>query len=130
MKNRLPRVNELIQRELGTIIQRDFEFPGVLVTINDVAITPDLKHASVYIGILGNALQAEEIMEKLTAKRAHLQKRLMNRITLKSTPHLAFKLDTSVERGVRITNIMETIDQEIGPDAWKTLPPDGVPPED
>ncbi len=129
MKNRLPRVNELIQRELGTIIQRDFEFPGVLVTINDVEITPDLKHCAVYIGVLGNALQAEEILEKLMAKRSHLQKRLMGRITLKFTPHLSFKLDNSIERGVRITTIMETIDQEIGPDAWKTLPPEALNPE-
>jgi ribosome-binding factor A len=95
-----------------------------------VDITPDLKHCAVYIGILGNALEAEEIMEKLNAKHAHLQKRLMNRITLKSTPQLVFKLDNSIERGVRITNIMETIDREIGPDAWKTLTPEELHPED
>ena len=50
-----------------------------------------------------------------------LQSRLMGRITLRQTPLLAFKLDNSVERGVRITRIMEDIDAQIGPDAWKTL---------
>jgi ribosome-binding factor A len=122
MKNRLARVNELIQRELGGIIQRDFEFPGLLVTINGVDITPDLKHCHVFIGVLGGQPDQEEVIEKLMAKRSFLQKRLMSRITLKQTPHLHFKLDHSVERGVRITTIMEGIDAEIGKDAWKSLP--------
>ena len=121
MKNRLARVNELIQRELGTIIQRDFEFPGLLVTINEVDITPDLKHCHVYISVLGPEPEQEKALAKIETKRSFLQRRLMDRITLKSTPHLHFKLDHSVERGVRVTSIMETIDAQIGKDAWKTL---------
>lgn len=121
MKNRLARVNELIQRELGTIIQRDFEFPGALVTISGVDITPDLRHCHVYIGVIGNAAAQEDSIAKLQEKRSMLQSRLMSRITLRQTPLLQFKLDSSVERGVRITRIMEDIDAQIGPDAWKTL---------
>ena len=121
MKNRLARVNELIQRELGTIIQRDIEFPGALVTINSVDVTPDLRHCHVYVGVIGKENAAEKAIEKLQEKRSMLQSRLMGRITLRQTPLLAFKLDNSVERGVRITRIMEDIDAQIGPDAWKTL---------
>ena len=121
MKNRLTRVNELIQRELGTIIQRDIEFPGALVTINSVDVTPDLRHCHVYVGVIGKENAAEKAIEKLQEKRSMLQSRLMGRITLRQTPLLAFKLDNSVERGVRITRIMEDIDAQIGPDAWKTL---------
>lgn len=127
MKNRLARVNELIQRELGTIIQKDFEFPGLLVTINGVEITPNLQHCNVYIGVLGKISDQHHVIEKLEAKRSHLQKRLMSRITLKSTPHLHFKLDNSVERGVRITSIMQEIDAQIGPDAWKEIEPKTEP---
>ncbi len=130
MNSRLLRVNELIQRELGVILQRDFEFPGVLVSLTDVEITPDLKHCQVFISVLGKALDAEAVLEKITAKRSFVQKRLMSRITLKNTPVLQFKLDNSIERGVRVTNIMETIDREIGPDAWKTLPAESTAPED
>ena len=121
MKNRLARVNELIQRELSTIIQRDIEFPGSLVTINSVDITPDLRHCHVYVGVIGKENAAEKAVEKLQEKRSMLQSRLMGRITLRQTPLLDFKLDNSVERGVRITRIMEDIDAQIGPDAWKTL---------
>lgn len=124
MKNRLARVNELIQRELGVIVQRDFEFIGSLVTINDVDITPDLKHCHVFIGVIGSEKSTHEIVEKLNQQHGNLQKKLMSRITLRSTPLLHFKLDDSVARGVRVTRLMETIDAEIGPDAWKTIVPE------
>jgi ribosome-binding factor A len=121
MKNRLARVNELIQRELGMIIQKDLEFPGVLVTINGIDITPDLRHCHIYIGVIGPEQEQEKVVTKLNDKRSALQKRLTGRVTLKQTPHLHFKLDHSVERGVRVTRIMEGIDAEIGKDAWKDL---------
>jgi ribosome-binding factor A len=121
MKNRLARVNELIQRELGVIIQRDFEFTGSLVTINDVDITPDLKHCHVYLGVIGSEKGTHDAVTILNEKRPMLQKRLMSRITLRNTPHLHFKLDDSISRGVRVTRIMEDIDAQIGKDAWKTL---------
>jgi ribosome-binding factor A len=121
MKNRLVRVNELIQREIGSIIQKDLEFPGVLVTVNSVDVTPDLKHCHVYIGVIGGGPQQEDVVAQLNEKHGHLQKRLMSRVVLKFTPKLHFKLDPSVERGVRVTQIMQQIDEQIGPDAWKEL---------
>lgn len=124
MKNRLPRVNELIQRELGAILQKDFEFSGVLVTINGVDITPDLRHCHVYIGVIGGEPQQRDVVAELNEKHGQIQKRLMSRVVLKRTPHLHFKLDHSVERGVRVTKIMQEIDEQIGPDAWKDLLPE------
>jgi len=52
MSQRVLRVRELIKRELSTMLTRDFDFPGVLVTVNDVDITPDFKQAHVFIYIL------------------------------------------------------------------------------
>ncbi|MBP7948769.1 MAG: 30S ribosome-binding factor RbfA [Verrucomicrobiales bacterium] len=124
MKNRLPRVNELIQRELGTILQRDFDFSGILVTVNAVDITPDLRHCHVYIGVIGGEPQQNDAVAQLNEKHGLIQRRLMSRIVLKRTPQLHFKLDHSVERGVRVTRIMQEIDEQIGPDAWKELLPE------
>ena len=128
MKNRLVRVNELIQREIGSIIQKELEFPGVLVTVNSVDITPDLKHCHVYVGVIGGGPQQEDVVAELNEKHGLLQRRLTARIVLKNTPKLHFKLDHSVERGVRVTKIMQEIDEQIGPDAWKDL--DGVAEEE
>ncbi len=113
MKNRLARVRELIQRELGSILARDHAFPGVLVTINSVDITPDLKQAHVYIGVIGRPEESGRVVETLNRKRADFQHRLSRRVILKNTAQLHFKLDHSVERGVRITKMMEEIDQQL-----------------
>ncbi len=117
MKNRLIRVRELLQRELGTIIARDHAFPSVLVTVNDVDITPDLKHAYIYIGVIGPQHRAEHVVEVLNQQHGELQTRVSKRVILKNTPRFHFRLDHSVERGVRITSIMETIDQQLAASA-------------
>ena len=53
MKHRLLRVNELLKRELSSIITREITFDGALVTLNQVDVTPDLKHAHAYVSVLG-----------------------------------------------------------------------------
>ena len=53
MKHRLLRVNELLKRELSSIITRELSFDGALVTLNKVDVTPDLKHAHAYVSVLG-----------------------------------------------------------------------------
>ena len=136
MKNRLIRVRELLQRELGVIIARDHAFPNVLVTVNDVDITPDLKHAYVYIGVIGPDTKAEHVVEVLNHQHGDLQTRVSKRVILKNTPRFHFRLDHSVERGVRITGIMETIDQQLAAaaarDAAAGIIPDapGTPDDD
>ena len=117
MKNRLLRVRELLQRELGAIIARDHAFPGLLVTVNDVDITPDLKHCYVYIGVIGPEHKAERVVETLNHQHGDLQSRVAKRVILKNTPRFHFRLDHSVERGVRVTNIMELIDKQIAESA-------------
>ena len=117
MKNRLVRVRELLQRELGAILARDHAFPSVLVTLNDVDITPDLKHAYFYIGVIGPEHKAQHVVDVLNQKHGELQTRVCKRVILKNTPRFHFRLDHSIERGVRITHIMETIDQQLAESA-------------
>ena len=106
MKHRLERVNELIRRELGEIVTREFRFASKLVTIQQVDITPDLKHAHVYISFIGEEADRNADMAALHAKRPALQRDLAKRVVLKFTPHLHFKVDEAMERGSRVLNIM------------------------
>ncbi len=106
MKHRLERVNELIRRELGEIISREFRFESKLVTIQQVDITPDLKHAHIFISFIGNEEERRNDMAALHAKRSALQQALSKRVILKYTPHLHFKVDEAMERGSRVLNIM------------------------
>jgi ribosome-binding factor A len=114
MKHRLERVNELIKRELGDLINREVTFQAALVTVQHVDVTPDLKQAHVFISVIGSETEAKEAMSVLHASRAVLQHLLSKRVILKYTPHLHFKLDESIERGTRVINILEEI--EIPPD--------------
>lgn len=112
MSQRLPRVRRLIMMELGTLIQREIEFRDGLVSIHDVDLTPDLKQCHVYVGVVGGERAEKKALELLDKNRASLQRKLMQRITLKNTPHLHFKIDHSVERGVHTLLALEEIDRE------------------
>jgi ribosome-binding factor A len=109
MKHRLLRVNELLKRELSTIITREITFDGVLVTVNQVDVTPDLKHAHAYVSVLGKESQAGA-MAKLEENRVVLQTALAKGVVLKYTPHLVFHLDDSIERGARVFEILQQIE--------------------
>lgn len=109
MKHRLLRVNELLKRELSGIITREIHFDGALVTLNQVDVTPDLKHAHAYISVLGKDDQAGA-MAKLEEHRVILQTALAKSVTLKYTPQLVFHLDDSIERGARVFEILQEIE--------------------
>ncbi len=109
MKHRLLRVNELLKRELSTLITRELTFENALVTINQVDVTPDLKSAHVYVSVLGEEGRAGA-MRKLEESRSMLQADLSRHVILKYTPHLLFHLDDSIERGARVIEILQEIE--------------------
>ena len=81
----------------------------LLVTVNQVDVTPDLKNAHVYISVLGSKGRGE-VLPKLEANRAALQADLARHVVLKYTPHLVFHLDDSIERGSRVLEILQEIE--------------------
>jgi ribosome-binding factor A len=113
MKHRQLRVNELVKRELSAIIAREVTFEGVLVSVNAVDVTPDLKSAHVFVSILGSANRAS-VIDKLEAHRPALQAELSRHVVLKYTPHLVFHLDNSIERGARVLEILQDLQNRSG----------------
>lgn len=113
----MARVSELLKRELGQCLERDFEFRDVLVTIHDVDVTPDLRHAHVFVGIVGDQSRRGSVMEQLEKKRGQIQSQVMKRVVLKYTPQLHFRFDDSIERGVRVVNILDEIARDLPPEA-------------
>lgn len=109
MKHRMLRVNEIVKRELSMIIARDLTFEDVLVTINQVDVTPDLKNGHVFVSVLGEGSSAA-VMETLDKNRTSLQHELSRKVVLKYTPHLVFHLDHSTERGARVFQILDEIE--------------------
>ncbi|MGE9269931.1 MAG: 30S ribosome-binding factor RbfA [Verrucomicrobiales bacterium] len=109
MSLRLTRVNELLKREIGNVVQRDYEWGGALVTVNAVEVTQDLKEAKVWVGVLaGNPVS---VIDRLNGDHGAIQKKVMKRVVLKSTPVLHFRHDGSAERGVEIVNLLQEVDE-------------------
>lgn len=109
MSLRITRVNELLKREIGAVIQRDFEWGGALVTVNAVEVTQDLKEGKVWIGVLGGSVA--KVLEKLRKERGDIQKKVMKRVVLKNTPVLSFRHDSSAERGVEMVNLLDEVEK-------------------
>ena len=110
MKHRLKRVQEVIKRELSELIVRDLNFDSVLVTVQEVDITPDLKHAHVFVSVLGSEEDKNAALAKLHDNRKMLQAAMSKRVVLKYTPQLHFKFDEALERGTRVIDLLEKID--------------------
>lgn len=107
--SRLDRVNELLRREISAVIQRDYEWHGALVTVNEVETTQDLKEGKVWISVLGG--HPHNVLEKLNRDHGSIQARVMKRVVLKSTPVLHFHHDNSAVRGVGIVNLLDEVDK-------------------
>ena len=110
MKHRLLRVNELLKRELSSLIARDVTFDSALVTVNQVDVSPNLKNAHVFVSVLGSESKTA-VMAKLEAHRTILQADLAKHVVLKYTPHLVFHIDDSIERGTRVLEILQQLDE-------------------
>jgi ribosome-binding factor A len=109
MSRRLDRVNELLRREIGNVIQKDYEWHGKLVTVAEVEVTQDLKEGKVWTSVLGG--DAGPVIDRLNRDHGAIQSKVMKRVVLKSTPVLRFHHDASAVRGVEIVNLLEEVDK-------------------
>jgi ribosome-binding factor A len=114
---RLQRVRELLKREIGEAIRREFEVSEAgLITVNDVDVSGDLHSAVVFISILGSPEQQRRGFSLLVRHRKRIQGLVGGAIVLKYTPRLRFLMDESIVRGNRVLGIISELE--------KTLPPD------
>ena len=111
MSLRLERVRELLKREIGEVIRRELPVGDVgLINVNDVNVAPNLKNATVFIGVLGGQAQKKRAMEALDQSRKRIQGLLGRAVILKYTPRLRFVLDDSIERGNKVLRILEDLE--------------------
>jgi len=116
MSLRLERVRELLKREIGEVIRRELPVNEAgLIDVNDLEVAPNLKNATVFIGILGGQAQKDKGMAMLEKNRKRIQGLVARGVVLKYTPRLRFVLDESVERGNRILRILEELETPPAP---------------
>jgi ribosome-binding factor A len=106
------RIEELIQQEISDLILRDLRDPRLgLVTITDVDLTPDLKLARVYFTAMDEEAELQSL-EALQHAAGFLQHGMGARIRLRFTPKLEFRVDSSLQRGLRIEALLNAIRTE------------------
>src|SRR5579863_3489887 len=106
------RVRELLKREIGEAIRREFHVNEAgLISVNDVDVSGDLKSAVVFISIFGNATQQKRGLQLLTENRVRIQGLVARSVVLKFTPTLKFVFDDSIVRGNRVLQIIEELEK-------------------
>ena len=112
---RQARIADQIQRELAELVRLEVRDPRVgMVTITGVELSRDQSHAKVYFTVLGAASDGEQAREGLQRAAGFLRTQLAHRLTTRTVPNLAFAYDESVERGVRLSRL---IDEAVKPAA-------------
>lgn len=114
MAHRIERVNHLIRQEVSQLLQRQVKDPrlGSFVTVTEVATSPDLKYARVYVSRIGSGDERQETLDGLAAAAGFLRNELARRLELRRIPELRFQWDNSIERGARLLNLIDEISQD------------------
>ena len=108
MSRRTEAVNELLRHELSQLIQEDVRDPRMagLVSITQVDVSPDLRHAHAYVSVLGTEEERTSTIEALRHARPFLRRELGRRVHLRNIPDLQFVSDTTMERAQEMTDLM------------------------
>ncbi len=106
------RVDVAIRAVLSEAISKELKDPRVgFVTVTGVKTSPDLRYARVYVSVLGDDSARAASIEGLRSAHGFLQYRVATELTLKHTPALTFEYDQSIDRGMRISSLL---DAELG----------------
>ena len=114
--SRMRRVDEAVRAVLSDAITQEIKDPRVgFVTVTAVETSPDLRHARVFVSVLGEDAVRRRSLEGLESAHGYLQKRVAGELRLKHTPTLEFLYDDSADRGMRIAELLQSQEDERGP---------------
>lgn len=111
---RSARVGEQMREELARLI-KELKDPRIgFVSVVKVEVSRDLRHARIYISVMGTDQQKKESMQGLQSASGHLRSELGQIMRLRFVPELNFRLDESIEHGVRIAKLLVEVQKEQG----------------
>ena len=104
---RMRRVDAAMRHVVGDAVAQDLKDPRVgFVTVTDVKTSPDLRHARVYVSVLGSPAEQEASLEGLRSAHGYLQRNVAAELHLKNTPELRFVIDDTAERAFRVEELL------------------------
>jgi ribosome-binding factor A len=106
--DRIRRVNEAMREVLSAAITSELKDPRVgFVTVTAVETSPDLRHARVFVSVLGNPGERRRSLQALDSAHGYLQRRVGGELRMKHTPQIQFVYDETPERGMRINELLQ-----------------------
>jgi ribosome-binding factor A len=123
MTRRSEKVNDLLRDEISEIVQRDLKDPRLagLISITAVEASPDFRHARVFVSVLGSEEERASSLKALNAGAGFIKRDLRARLrSLRTVPELAFKADTSLERGAHLAALLHQVAEELPATDGKT----------
>src|SRR5215213_3515386 len=107
MSERTARIDELLREEISSVVRREVDDPRIgFVTITDVEVSPDLRHADVWVSVIGSAEEKRQTIRALSRAMPFVRQRL-GRLRIKRIPDLHVKLDDTAARGTRVLQILD-----------------------
>ena len=117
MSQRTERIDELLRQEIGDLISREIADPAVgFATVTDVETSPDLRHARVWVSVIGQPEAREASVQALQRAMPFVRAQLGRRLRLKRIPEFSVRLDESVERGARVLQLLNELGAGASPD--------------
>jgi ribosome-binding factor A len=110
--NRTDRIRKAVIREFSDILSRTVKEPrlaDLLISVTDVEISGDLRHARIFVSIMADEETQQDVMDILHENAPKIRSELGQRIRLRYTPEVDIRLDTSLERGARVTQLLNKI---------------------
>jgi ribosome-binding factor A len=107
--SRMRRINEVLREVVGAAVSTDLSDPRIgFVTVTSVETSPDLRAAKVFVSVFGSDEEREATLEGLRSSHGVLQSRIAAETRMKRTPTLTFHYDDTIEKGVRISELLES----------------------
>lgn len=122
MSQRTDRVDELLRQEIGTLLAKEIADPRIgFATITDVETSPDLRHAKVWVSVIGQKADRDETLRALSDAMPFIRHELGRRLRIRRIPDLHVRLDDSAERGTRVLHLLHELEVGTDPEAIEPL---------
>lgn len=114
-QRRLDKLSEEIRREVSSILTEEVKDPRLsLVSVTRIEVSNDLGSARILVSVLGDEKKQEQAMQALEKARGFVRTEISNRIRLRHSPEISFKLDKTIEHGMRISSILDELNDRSG----------------
>ncbi|MEI7744878.1 MAG: 30S ribosome-binding factor RbfA [Chloroflexota bacterium] len=116
MSQRTERVDELLRQEIGALLSKEVADPRIgFATITDVETAPDLRHAKVWVSVIGQKGDRDETLRALADAMPFIRHELGKRLRIRRIPALHVQLDDSAERGTRLLHLLSELEAGVEP---------------